>query len=138
MQKYLKQFHYGDRDISSGVDTFWLVGSMKISALEQIGFLKKFYCEKLGVSTATTAAVKDILIREKNEQYTLSAKTGAGTLGKKALGWYVGYLEGGADVWFFALNIEGNSFDEILKPRSEITKAVLRELGHLPEGKTQD
>ena len=63
---------------------------------------------------------------------TLSGKTGAGTIDQEqnaALGWYVGYVEKGDNVYYFALNIEGDSFNEILKPRIEITKNVLKQLG---------
>ncbi len=34
MQSYLSQFSYGNQDISSGIDNFWLNGSLQISALE--------------------------------------------------------------------------------------------------------
>lgn len=132
MKKYLEQFSYGNQDISSGIDTFWLNGSLQISAIEQIDFLNKFYFNKLGVSTKAIIQVKDILIQEKNEQFILSAKTGGVTLSKspeKALGWYVGYVEKGKDVFFFALNIEGENFNDILAPRSVIAKNVLKSLG---------
>jgi beta-lactamase class D len=131
MQKYVNQFNYGNKDISSGVDTFWLNGSIKISIMEQIDFLVKFYNSKLGVTEKTTKAVKDILIQEKNEKYILSAKTGAGSLtneSAKARGWYVGYVETKNKVYFFAMNIDGESFTDILAPRIEITKAVLKAL----------
>ncbi len=41
MCEYLTCFDYGNQDISSGIDNFWVAGSMKISALEQIEFLQK-------------------------------------------------------------------------------------------------
>lgn len=131
MQTYIGQFGYGNGDISSGIDRFWLNGSLKISAKEQVDFLRRFYQDELQVATATTGAVKGILVREKNDDYRLSYKTGAGSLGngkKSAIGWLVGYVEKQDDVYFFALNIEGESFAEILAPRLEITKAMLRDL----------
>jgi beta-lactamase class D len=134
MQKYVNRFDYGNNNISSGIDNFWLNGSLKITAKEQVDFLYRFYNNKLEISKKTTEAVKDILIQEKTEDYTLSAKTGAGTIQAeplKTLGWYVGYLETKGNVYYFAMNIEGGSFDEILKPRAAITKAVLKELNIL-------
>tara|TARA_Y100000034_G_scaffold48328_1_gene59636 strand:- start:5901 stop:6698 length:798 start_codon:yes stop_codon:yes gene_type:complete len=132
MKSYVASFDYGNRDISSGTDNFWLNGSLRISALEQIEFLKKFYNGQLKVSPRTIKLVKSILIQEQTEDYTLSAKTGGGNMGgdqRAALGWYVGYVEKSDNVYFFALNIEGQNFTEILEPRLEITKNVLEELG---------
>ena len=134
MQGYVDRFDYGNKDISSGLDDFWLNGSLQISALEQIEFLKKFYNYQLPVSKKTIGQVKKILIREQTPAYKLSAKTGAGYIDPKqslALGWYIGYLEKPGAVYFFALNIQGKGFTKLLKPRIEITKSVLKQLGIL-------
>ena len=132
MKHYVDEFDYGNRDISSGIDNFWLNGSLAISALEQIDFLRKFYPGRLNVSPKTVSAVKSILIQEKTGTYTFSAKTGGGYLDKeqtRALGWLVGYVEKDENVYYFALNIEGRSFDEIREPRIVITKNILKDLG---------
>ncbi len=132
MNAYLRKFSYGNGDISSGLDNFWLDGSLAISAMEQVAFLVKFYRNELGVATATTDAVKDILVQEKADGYTLSAKTGGGSFLKDrpdvALGWYVGYVEKEKNVWFFALNIDGTSFEDVRDARIAIARAVLRAL----------
>ena len=132
VKRYVVDFDYGNKDISSGIDSFWLGGSLKISALEQIAFLKKFYNGQLNISSRTSRLVKAILIQEQEKGYTLSGKTGAGTIDQEqnaALGWYVGYVEKGNNVYYFALNIEGDNFNEILKPRIEITRNILKQLG---------
>ncbi|GKS62679.1 beta-lactamase [Candidatus Nitrosocosmicus sp.] len=132
MGQYVKAFDYGNLDISSGIDSFWLNGSLKISAYEQITFLRKFYSGQLGVSSGTIQKVKSILVQETTDVYTLSAKTGGGYLDEnqsRALGWFVGYVEKGDNVYYFALNIEGKRFSEIQKPRIVITKRILREAG---------
>ncbi len=133
MQAFVDKFDYGNRDISSGEDNFWLNGSLSISAMEQVAFLRKFYENKLGVSSEAIAAVKDILVQEETERYRLSAKTGGGTgfdkaNSDKALGWYVGYVEKGKNLYYFAMNIEGGSFNDILSPRKEITVEAFKYL----------
>jgi len=40
MTAFLTRFDYGNQDISSGIDSFWLNGSIKISATEQVRFLQ--------------------------------------------------------------------------------------------------
>lgn len=46
----LKQFAYGDQDISGGVDKFWLSSTLEISPGEELAFLKKLYKTELGNS----------------------------------------------------------------------------------------
>ena len=133
MQAFVDKFDYGNRDISSGEDNFWLNGSLTISAMEQVAFLNKFYKNELGVSPKAVAAVKDILVQVETERYRLSAKTGGGTgfdkaNPDKALGWYVGYVKKGKNHYYFAMNIEGESFNDILTPRKEITIEALKYL----------
>jgi len=133
MKEYVTAFKYGNGDISSGVDNFWLNGSLSVSAMEQIEFLQKFYNNDLGVSERTIMLVKNILIQEETENYRISAKTGGGNVVDKdnremALGWYVGYIEKGKDVFFFAHNIDGKDFAEIKDLRINITESVLKEL----------
>ena len=51
MAKYVGLLGYGNKDIASGEDTFWLCGSLQISINEQIEFLKKLYLHQLnGIS----------------------------------------------------------------------------------------
>ena len=131
MQKYIESFDYGSKQITTDLDIFWLDGGIKISAMEQIIFLKKFFNNDLGINYRTTELVKSIIVQEETNRYKLSYKTGGGYLNAektKALGWLVGYVEKENNVYFFAMNIEGDTFDEIAKPRIEISKNVLKEL----------
>lgn len=133
MVKFLNTFNYGNMDISSGIDSFWLNGSIKISAMEQIDFLRRFYHNKLNVSDRSIKLVKIILLVEENDNFKISAKTG-GTSGidkddpEKSLGWYVGYVEKEGNVYFFACNIDGKNFMDIKDSRIEITRTVLNDL----------
>jgi beta-lactamase class D len=134
MKKYISIFNYGNQDVSGGIDEFWLNGKLTISADEQVEFLKAFYNERLAVSKRSTDIVKDILALEKTPTYTLSGKTGGGSIAEgKYIGWFVGYLETKGDVYFFATNIEGSSFPEIRVKRVDVTKQILMQLGYLPK-----
>lgn len=134
MQKYVRAFKYGNENISGGVDNFWLNNSLKISADEQIDFLKVFYTGKLPVSKRSVDVVKDILVLEETPAYKLSGKTGGGPIAEATyIGWFVGYLETKGNVYFFALNIEGADFPSIRDQRVLITKQILSELAYLPK-----
>ena len=50
MQNFLNQFDYGNRDISGGIDRFWLGNTLRISPLEQVAFVQKMHERRLGVS----------------------------------------------------------------------------------------
>lgn len=136
MQAYLERFGFGNRDISGGIDTFWLTGGLRISADDQVEFLRRFYFGDLGVSDASTRTVKELLVLEETPSYRLSGKTGWAGLGVEdgpQIGWFVGYLERGGDVHFFATNIDIRQSGDAAA-RLSITKAILRELGLIDDG----
>ncbi len=124
MQHYVDLAGYGNKDISGGIDMFWLTGGLRITPCEQIAFLVRLYHNQLPFSQRAMDIVKDILLFEKSEDYVLRAKTGwAGQVG-----WFVGYMARKESVYFFANNID------IVKPgddkaRIAITKSILRDLG---------
>jgi beta-lactamase class D len=130
MQAYVERFGYGNRDIEGGIDHFWLTGGLRISADEQVEFLRRFYFGELGVSARTTEITKALLVLDEGPSYRLSGKTGwAGYgSGEAQIGWFVGYLERGEAVYFFALNLDLT--DEANAPaRRAITEAILRDRG---------
>ena len=68
MKHYLKIFDYGNADTGEVVDRFWLDGPLKISALEQVEFLKKLVQEKLPISKEAQRDVKQILLLESADE----------------------------------------------------------------------
>ncbi|WP_425054286.1 class D beta-lactamase [Pseudomonas abyssi] len=130
MQSYVDQFDYGNRDISGGIDQFWLTGDLRISAEQQVSFLERFYQGELGASQTNVNAVKAMLVLEETPQYRLSGKTGwvgFGETGQPQLGWLVGYLERGEDVYFYAMNIDLEQQGDGAK-RLAITKEAFKRL----------
>jgi len=131
MQAYVDRFDYGNRNIGGSIDQFWLTGDLRISALQQVKFLQRFYTGMLGVSQRSTQIVKDAIVLERSDAYRLSGKTGWARLGEAAgdqVGWLVGYLEQGGKVYFYALNMDMRK-PEHAAARLGITKAILRERG---------
>lgn len=135
MKAFIAESHYGNGDISGGIDQFWLNGNLKISPKEQIAFLEKLYKEEdLPFSIENQRKVKDIMIETKNEKGIFRAKTGWGMLGKgketENIGWYVGYVEKKHNQYFFALCIhyKGEAREDFAPCRKSITKEILRRL----------
>jgi beta-lactamase class D len=134
MKKYVEETRYGNMDISGGIDKFWLGSSLLISADEQVLFLKNLRDNNLPFSQRSIDIVKDIIVLEKTDAYVYRGKTGMTTFDEGMLiGWFVGYLERGQNVYFFALNLitdnPQQNTDKIVSGRKEITKAILKELG---------
>ncbi len=128
MQHFLDKLNYGNKTIGQE-DYFWLDGSLQISAEEQIVFLVNFYENKLPFSQRNIDIVKDIIIREKNSSYIWRSKTGMGRINdEKVIGWYVGYVEVKDNVYFFAMNIEAETYNDVAPLREKITKEIFKYL----------
>lgn len=133
MQRLLAQFGYGNQKSDSAVDKFWIDGTLRISADEQVLFLQRLHDSKLGLSSRTTRLVKSIMIAEEGDGYTLSAKTGACRAeGEEVSLWYVGWVERGADVYYFALQMGGKEYEPNMSQRIPKTRAILKDLEVLP------
>ena len=131
MKEKVDALNYGNNDISSGLDDFWLCGSIQVSIDEQIEFLKKLYLHKLvGFSDKNMDAVKGMMLSESTPTYKLYGKTGTGgCLNDKTIGWYVGFVETKSGTKIFAMNIIVNNFGDLKNNmRIELTKNVLKEL----------
>jgi len=131
MQHYISLNHYGNKDISGSIDMFWLDGGLRISADEQIEFLKKLYQNELKFSRRSMDIVKQIMIYEETEEYIIRAKTGWALRVEDQVGWFVGYIEKGNDVYFFAINVQSKNPEEGFVSRKDITFKILKELGIL-------
>lgn len=125
-REYLKKIQYGNED-PTGADPYWVKGNLRVSAYEQIEFLKKLYRNQLPFSVANQRLVKDIMIVEAGRDWILRAKTG--WAGK--IGWWVGWVEHPTGTVFFALNIDTPNRSDDLPKREGITRGILSSLGAL-------
>jgi beta-lactamase class D len=130
MKKWLDLVGYGNADTSGGIDRFWLSGGLRITPEQQVLFLKRLYEDKLPFSKQTMDIVKKIMITKDTTTYTLRAKTGWSEQDNQDIGWYVGFLQTGNNIFFFATCIQRPKSDELsfLNARIEITLNILREL----------
>ncbi len=131
MRVYVSQFGYGNRDIGGNEDSFWLDGRLRISALQQVEFLERFYVGKLPAAPRSVAVVKDIMFLEKIGAATLRGKTGWIPSGDNKIGWFVGWVERGEEAYIFALNLDPNE-ERHVAARVSLAKTLLTQLGALP------
>lgn len=130
MKYYVDLADYGNQDISGEIDRFWLDGGLRISAEEQVTFLKRLYLENLPFSQRSIKIVKAIIVLEETPNYRLSGKTGT-AVGSTNVGWFVGYLEENANVYFFATNIKAANSDVDGPRAKEICLEILKSIGLL-------
>lgn len=131
MQKYISAVHYGNEDISSGITQFWLNKSLKISADEQVDFVKRLYFDELPFSKRSMKIVRKLIDLKKTEKGELHGKTGTDRENDKdTLGWFVGYVVHDGKPYVFATNIQ-SSEGAFGKKAREITESILQDAGLL-------
>lgn len=128
MQANVSKLDYGNVEIGSAVDNFWLVGPLKISAVEQTQFLARLAQGQLLFPADAQAKVREIAQLDKGEGWTLYGKTGWTSSQKPGIGWWVGWVEQGGKVYSFALNTNMENISDGPK-RLEVGKASLKALG---------
>ena len=121
MQHYMAGFAYGNQDFSgdpgknNGITNAWLSSSLKISAIEELAFLKGMLNYELPVSNNAIDQTKAILPSDQLKNgLTYRGKTGSGWKNRRADGkntgherdgWYVGYVESGTNQYIFVTNL---------------------------------
>ena len=107
MQKWIDSVGYGNTKMGTRIDNFWLIGDLRISAMEQVKFLERLVNGELPFDKKVQETVKKIMITDSTDNYVLHSKTGwVGGKANPQIGWFVGYVETSKGVWIFALNID--------------------------------
>lgn len=114
-QSYLDRLEYGNRDLSAGLTSAWLISpaakgsALKISGYEQIEFLKKLWRDQLPASKRSQALTREITYLETSpQQFRLSGKTGSNFYDKDRkvhLGWFIGHLQKGDQEYLVVTNL---------------------------------
>ena len=140
MQQWLDTLGYaqlhGKPEIQNNLDTFWLDNTVKVTADEQLGLVKKLYFGQLPFQPRSQRMVKNMMLREDNANYKLSYKTGwAHTEKGHALGWIIGWIEENRHPYFFVLQVESPDRNyNMTDVRIKMLKDILHQYGFM-EGK---
>lgn len=134
MRENVTALGYGNAEIGTVVDRFWLDGPLEINAVEQTLFLADLARGRLPLPASHQAAVREIARLESGGSSTgdsapgnLHGKTGW-TGPDPGLGWWVGWVEKDGRIHSFALNLDIRS-EEKLGTRIDLGKACLKALG---------
>jgi beta-lactamase class D len=137
MQDWLERLDYGNHDASGKIDRFWLDGELRVTAVEQLDFLRRLDTGKLPLSTRTVDIVRDVIALDVGASHVLYGKTGLSEPpeGGVEVGWFVGFVALEKRTVYFATIITGVVPDTDIKvQRRRVTERILRSLGLLPGG----
>ncbi len=134
MQHYLDTVQYGNKKIGGAIDQFWLDGSLRITADEQVGFMKKLYHDELPFSKRNQRIVRSMMMRENEEKYKLSYKTGVGSQNDTTIAWIVGFAEDSmSHPYFFAMNFSTvDTTMDVPAKRLDLLHDLLKQKGIIP------
>jgi beta-lactamase class D OXA-42 len=121
LQAYVRQFDYGNADLSGdaehdGLTLSWIGSSLKISPLEQLAFLRKIVNRQLGVSHHAYDMTARLVAYKRIGQWEVSGKTGSSS----GYGWYVGWASHGKRTLVFAHLLRRDASDP-----SEVSTGIL-------------
>lgn len=110
MQSEIKRIGFGNQQIGTQVDNFWLVGPLKITPKQEAQFAYQLATQQLQFSKVVQQQVKDMLLIEEKQGYKLYAKSGWGMDVSPMVGWFTGWVEQpNGKIQAFSLNIEMQS-----------------------------
>lgn len=141
MQAWIDRVGYGNRDIGGGIDRFWLTGKLRVSAVEQVEFLRRLARGGLPFPPAVQETVRRITIIDSAPGYILHGKTGwavqDGSAREVDLGWFVGWVERSGRRWFVAIGIDMPRGETDAAQRMPLARAILGRAGALPPPRPQ-
>lgn len=133
---YLRRCHYGNADLSQSDADFWNFGSFGITPVEQVAFVRRLYRGELPFSQRSMEIARRVMLAEQHDGYAIHAKTGWTRDGGINTGWWVGYVEHGKGVCFFAallLQDRKHNRADFGPCRKHIVNAALRDLKLIPK-----
>jgi beta-lactamase class D len=128
--KSIDSLHYGKGIVSNDLNSFWKNGSLRITADEQLGFIKKLYFGQLAFQKKSQDLFKKMILKEDNASYQLSYMLGSDKT-NEARFWIVGYVEENKHPYFFVMHFEtkNTAFDN--DQAVSLLKSILLQQGFL-------
>jgi len=125
MANMLVSLDYGNATMGGELDSFWLEGGLRVSAMEQIQFLQRLHDNTLPLSVRSQSIMQQVMLTESADHYAIYAKTGFGNMGEAYIGWWVGWIEQDDSTVFFALNLDLANIQQA-HLRQKIVKQILQ------------
>lgn len=138
MQHWLDTLGYGSRYNKyklDHIDSFWINNSIRITADEQLGLMKKLYFRQLPFQQRTQTILKQLLQQESNSNYSISYVAGNGIdVNDEQHAWLAGWIEENKHPYFFVLHLDSDNKANLAATGKQILYDILKHYGFL-EGK---
>lgn len=124
MREWIEKLDYGNRDMRGGIDLFWLQGRLRVSAMQQVDFLRRLAEGELPMSQRSQRLVRRALVSGRERGDILYGKTGTTGAVEEPVHWWVGWIERqGRPLVYFAMN-----FTPASRTRHEDRFAMARDI----------
>lgn len=129
MQQEVKRVQFGNTEIGTQIDNFWLVGPLKITPIQEVNFVDQLSHQQLPFKHEVQQQVQNMLLIKEINGNKIYAKSGWGMDVSPQVGWLTGWVEqpSGKKI-AFSLNLEMKK-DMSGTIRNEITIKSLQSLG---------
>jgi beta-lactamase class D len=120
-RQYVDTLGYGNRDVSGGLTTAWLSSSLRISAVEQVAFVRRMVQRQLPVSRSAIDRTMAIMPVASSGGWRINGKTGTGFQQRadgtsdsdRQVGWFVGWAQREGRTLVFARVIEDERREDV-------------------------
>lgn len=128
MQSEVKRVRYGNGEIGTKIDQFWLKGPLTITPYQEVEFVYRLAIEQLPFDVKVQQQVKQMLLIEQRGDLKLYAKSGWGADVVPQVGWYTGWVDNGhGKITAFSLNMQMETGNDI-QERKQLTLDILDKL----------
>lgn len=131
--KSIDSIHYGKGVISANSNEFWRDQSLRITADEQLGLIKKMYFKELPFQKRSQELYKKMISKEDNSNYHLSYIEATDSLSQ--ISWVLGFIEENKHIYFFVLNTSAKTKELAKEGASKssvpLLKVILLQQGFL-------
>jgi beta-lactamase class D len=131
MADYVRRLDYGNQDTSGGITNFWLESTLRISADEQVAFLRRLWRDDLPLDKDAQRITRGLMELSRGDGgRVFCGKTGTAgdaQAGIARLGWFVGCVSQDDRRVFFATRIMGEG-DASGRQARKISEAILARL----------
>jgi beta-lactamase class D len=131
LKKWIDSLGYGNKNMGRADSAFWYDNSLKITADEQLGLIKRLYFDQLPFFKHTQLLTRRMISSDNNSNYQLCYKTAQGIKEDgHAIGWVLGWVEENKHPYFFVINLESPSATADLPAAGlAIARGILTQMG---------
>ncbi len=138
MQHWLDTLGYGslvNKYKIIDLQKFWMDNSLKVTADEQLGLMKKLYFKQLPFQQRCQTIVKEQLSQEANSNYSISyINSNSIAANNKYYNWIAGWIEENKHPYFFVLHTDANTAANLSESSKKLLYDILKHYGFF-EGK---